>query len=254
MYDYTVLNLAVLIASGIAAGFINVLAGGGSLLTLPALMLAGLPADVANGTNRICVFTQSVAAVRDFHNQGRLDRGAILPVLAPTIAGSAIGALAASWIDRELLRPILLGTLLAMALLMVLKPAVVAPPEGTRPYRLSERKSAVLWLFAAGLYGGFIQAGVGFVLLTALAGVLRYDLVRANALKLVCTAIFGVVALGIFIYYDLVHWGPGLILAAATVVGARIGVHVAVRASQRALRLFLLAMVVVVTIAALLKG
>lgn len=253
-YSFTPLTFALLIGSGVIAGFINTLAGGGSFLTLPALMLLGMPADVANGTNRVGVLIQSLEGARGFDRHGALDRSAILAILVPTLTGSVVGALLAARLPVDILKPVLLGTMVAMALLMVLRPNVVAPPPGTPVRRLRETPSGFVWLFVAGLYGGFVQAGVGFVLITALAGILRYDLLRTNALKMVCTAAFSVMALAVFVWHDQVLWVPGLVLAAGTVLGVRLSVRFALNVSQQVLRWFLLVLVVAVCLAAWLAG
>jgi len=108
-------------------------------------------------------------------------------------------------------------------------------------------------LFFAGVYGGFVQAGVGFVLIAALAGGLRYDLVKTNALKMLCTAALTVAALAVFVWQGLVAWLPGIILACGSVVGAKIGVRMALKASQRGLKWFLFVMTLVASLFALLK-
>lgn len=249
-YEFSWLTFLLLSAAGVIAGFVNTLAGGGSFLTLPALMLLGMPADVANGTNRVGVLIQSLAGVKGFDRHGALAREALLPVLLPTVPGAVAGALVASWMPTALLKPVLLTTMIGMALLTVLRPSTVAPPAGTPARRLAETPAAALWLFGAGFYGGFIQAGVGFVLLAALAGVLRYDLVRANALKMACTALFSILALSVFATRDQVLWVPGLVLAVAQVVGVQASVRFALRVSQDTLRYFLLGAVVAVSIAA----
>lgn len=99
--EIDVVHLLVLILSGVAAGFINTLAGGGSLFTLPALMLLGMPADIANGTNRIGVFLQSVAGVWGYRRHGKLEQAALVPILVPSVLGALIGSLTASYIDRK---------------------------------------------------------------------------------------------------------------------------------------------------------
>ena len=235
--DIDALHLILLIVSGIAAGFVNTIAGGGSIFTLPALILLGMPADVANGTNRVGVLMQSLAAVRGFDRHNKLDRESVLPIVLPTIVGSLVGSSVASVIPAEVLKPILLGTMMAMTLLIVLKPSTI-PVTDEPIYNLQQRPSAVAWLFLAGLYGGFVQAGVGFILLTALAGVLRYDLLRANALKMMCT---------------LVMWIPGLIVGLGSIVGVQLSVKFAISAQQKTLKWILLGMAMLVCAAALLK-
>ena len=235
-YEFTWLTLSILVVSGVFAGFINTLAGGGSLLTLPALMLLGMPADIANATNRVGVLLQSAEGMRGFNRYGMLAREALVPILAPTVAGALAGSLIASYLPATVLEPVLLITLITMAVVIVVRPSMVAPPLGTPPLALRDAPSGYVWLFAAGVYGGFVQAGVGFVLLAALAGVLRYDLVRANALKVAATAIFAVVALVVFVARDQV-----------------LSVKFAITVPQQVLRWFLLVMVVVVCVAAWLR-
>ena len=242
-YELSLLMISLLLLTGVVSGFINTIAGGGSMLTLPALMMLGMPADVANATNRVGVLMQSLAGAKGFRDQGRLDSRAILPVLVPTGAGSLAGALLASYMPVSLLEPVLLGTMVTMALVMVLRPETVVPPEGSAPFALSERPLAGVGLFLAGLYGGFIQAGVGFILIAALAGGLRYDLVRTNALIAVCTAVFSGIALLIFALRGQVWWIPGAVLAIGSIVGALVSVRFAINVSQNTLKWMLFGMV-----------
>ena len=242
-FDITVFSVLLLAGAGYLAGFINTIAGGGSMLTLPAFMMLGLPADIANGTNRVGILLQSVAGTRGFYKAGRLEPDTIVPTLVPTLIGSLVGSLLASYLPVIWLKPALLGTMIAMAVLMLVQPSVVAPPPGTPVLALRERPMAWLGLFAAGLYGGFVQAGVGFILIAALAGGLRYDLVRTNALKMAITAVLTVVALVVFIVRDQVWWIPGLIMAAGTVVGAASSVKFAICVPQSVLKWTLFAMV-----------
>ena len=232
----------MLIFAGFFGGIVNTLAGGGSMLTLPALMLLGLPADIANGTNRVGILLQSAAAVKGFDSANKLDRKAVLPILVPTLLGAVVGAFLASILPNVYLKPLLLGVMVLMALLMVLKPeAIVA--ENVAPSRLKEVPLAWLGLFFTGLYGGFAQAGVGFLLIATLAGMLRYDLVRTNALKLVCTGTLSLVALVIFAISDQVNWIPGLVLAVGMVAGAMVSVRFAISVSQATLKWVMFIMV-----------
>ncbi len=242
-YELSLLAVSALLAAGLVGGFINTLAGGGSMLTLPALMMLGMPADLANATNRIGVLLQSVTGVRGFREAGRLDSGAVMPVLMPSLAGALVGALAASVLPVWLLKPTLLSCMVGMALVMLIFPTAVAPPRGTRARTLREQPLAGAGIFLAGLYGGFVQAGVGFILIAALAGGLRYDLVRTNALKLVCTGAFSLVALIVFAVQGQVLWIPGLILALGMVVGAMISVRFAITVPQSTLKWILFVMV-----------
>ncbi len=242
--EISIVSVLLLVGAGYLAGFINTIASGGSMLTLPAFMMLGLPADVANGTNRVGILLQSLAGARGFHKKGKLAPDTIIPTLIPTLLGSLLGSLLASYLPVSWLKPALLGTMLGMAVLMLVQPSIVAPPPGTPTYTLKERPLAWIGLFMAGAYGGFVQAGVGFILIAALAGGLRYDLVRTNALKMAITATLTMVALAVFVIRGQVLWIPGLLMAAGTVVGAVTSVQFAISVPQSVLKWVLFLMVV----------
>lgn len=243
----------LLFVLGLVAGVINTLAGGGSNLTIPALMVSGMPPDVANATNRVGVMMQSVAGLKGFHDKGKLPTHDLKAILIPTLLGGALGAAVASYAPVSVLKPALLFAMLAMAALMLVKPSVVMPEPGTPTRLVGSTPGAWTAIFAAGFYGGFVQAGVGFVLIAALAGTLRYDLVATNALKIICTFAFTAVALGLFIYNDQVAWVPGLLLAAGSTLGAMLAVRIAINVEPRTLKWFLFIMTLVAVAAALLK-
>ncbi len=244
---------ALLIVTGFVAGIINTLAGGGSNLTLPALMVMGMPADVANATNRVGVFLQNLVAMLGFRRHRKLPTGDLPGVVGPTLIGGVIGAVAAAYAPNAILKPLLLGTMLTLTVVMLVRPGVVSPPPGTVPYRVGERRSARWWLLVAGIYGGFVQAGVGFILITAIAGSLRYDLVRTNALKVVCLVGVTALALALFIYRGQVLWLPGLILASGTMLGAHVAVKMTINAKASTLKWFLFVMTLCGCVAALLN-
>ncbi|WP_067223810.1 sulfite exporter TauE/SafE family protein [Marinomonas gallaica] len=248
--DVNFFYAVLLVVTGFLAGIINTLAGGGSNLTIPALMVMGMPADIANATNRVGVILQGIVGVKGFHKAGKVEKADIVPVLIPTLLGGLLGALLASYAPESILKPLLLTTMISMTVVMLVRPSVIAAPEGTIPFKVSEKPSAWLALFVAGIYGGFVQAGVGFVLIAALAGTLRYDLVRTNALKMVCTIGFTALALAVFIWNDQVWWVPGLILASGTMVGSIIAVRFAIKAKAEHLKWFLFFMTVIGSIAA----
>lgn len=250
--EMTLVDIAILIITGLVAGVINTLAGGGSNLTLPALMVMGLPADIANATNRVGIFLQCIVGIFGFRKHKRLETGDLGPILWPTLVGGLVGALMASYAPEYLLKPLLLSVMVTMALIILIRPSIVIPPPGTTPNKIGESPHSWWLLLVAGFYGGFVQAGVGFILIAALAGSLRYDLVRANALKLVCSLAFTTVALAIFIMNDQVLWLPGLVLAVGTMGGAHIAVKFAITAKPSTLKWFLFIMTLCGSIAAMI--
>ncbi len=253
MDELSLAGFAGLAIAGIGAGILNSLAGGGGMLVLPALMLLGLPADVANGTYRLSVVTHSASGTYLFRRAGKLPSGAILPIIAPTLSGALAGALAVTQIPASLLKPILLGTMVIMAAYILLRPNDLMQ-SGEAPLPVRESPKGLAGLFFAGFYGGFVQAGVGVVLLGVLAGILRYDLVRANALKLVITLVYGVFVLGVFVWAGQVAWLPAAVLALAAIVGSQIGVRMAIKVNPIVIRRVVLGAVVATSIAAILKG
>ena len=250
--EITLVDIAILIITGLVAGVINTLAGGGSNLTLPALMVMGMPADIADATNRVGIFLQCIIGILGFRKHKKLDTSDLGPILWPTLIGGLVGALLASYAPISLLKPMLLGVMVTMTLIILIRPSIIIPPLGTIPNNVTDSARSWWMLLLAGFYGGFVQAGVGFILIAALAGSLRYDLVRANALKLVCSLGFTTVALAIFIMYDQVLWLPGLILAIGTMSGAHIAVKFAITASPNTLKWFLFIMTLCGSVAAMI--
>jgi hypothetical protein len=243
------LYLAV-IAAGFGCGFINTLAGSGSLITLPLLIFLGLPANVANGTNRVGILLQNLVSVGSFQQKQMLDlRGGLL-LTAPAVVGSVIGAQIAVNLDEELMRRTIGALMIVMLITMFVQPKKWR--EG-RPDALQQRPSLLqlLIFFAIGIYGGFIQAGVGLFLLAGLVLNVGYDLVRANAIKVLIIFCFTLFALGIFLLNGQVWWGVGLLLALGNALGGWIAARVAIQRGAAFVH-WLLIVVVVVSAAELL--
>jgi uncharacterized membrane protein YfcA len=237
------LTFLALAAAGFVASLINTLAGGGSFLTLPLLIFLGLPSAEANGTNRLGVVAQNLAAVWGFDRKGVMDWRVALRASLPATLASAVGAwLALELGDREF-RRILAFLMIAVTLWTLVAPAVSG--RGGSAALRAPRPRLAFWMFvAAGLYGGFVQAGVGFLILaaTTLAGL---DLVRGNAVKVVVILLVTAVALALFAWDGKVRWGEGLALAAGSVGGSLVGVRLAVIKGERWLQWFVTTAVVV---------
>ena len=220
------LGYPLLFAAGLAAGTLNVVAGGGSFLTLPVLIFLGLPPSVANGTNRVGIFLQNVGAVWSFRRHGLFDRTAILWAGAPATLGAALGAWLALAISDRAFQQVLAFLMVAISLWSLWSPA--KRNQGTEG-----AAAAPHWLvlgggfFVCGVYGGFVQAGVGYLVLavTTAAGL---DLVRGNAVKVTAILCLTALALGIFAWERRVDWLLGLVLAAGTILGGILGAHLTV--------------------------
>ena len=236
----------LLILAGIAAGFVNMLAGNGSLITLPALLAIGLPANVANATNRVGITLQNIVGTEGFYRQGRLDvRGALL-LSIPTVVGSILGARIAVNIDEALFRKVLAVAMLIMLVIMLVKPERwITGKVRVHSGRLSIVQ--VLVFFAIGVYGGFLQAGVGIFLLAGLVLGPGYDVVRANAVKVAIVLTLTIAALIVFQANAQVLWGPGLVMGIGSMIGAWLGTHFAVRKGTAWVRWFVIVVVLVST-------
>ena len=238
--------ILALIGTGLAAGFINTTAGGGSMLTLPLLMFLGLPANVANGTNRIAILLQNVIGVNTFRQKKVLDIKTDYKLAIPAVVGSIIGALFAVEINPELLKKVIAGLMVVMFLLVVLKPDIWVKERAGRSMAKPTVLQYVIFFFI-GLYGGFIQMGVGFFLLAGLVLGCGQDLVKANALKVFIVLIYTVFSLGIFVFHKQVDITAGLILAAGNMGGAWLGANFAVKGGAKYVRyVLILALVIVI--------
>ena len=231
---------------GFAAGFVNTIAGSGSLLTVPMLILFGLPANVANGTNRVGVTFQNVVAVATFMRHGAIDRTGVRRLLVPSVLGGIVGARLAVDLDEALLRTVIGALMIGLLVVMLVQPERWLAAPGAR-------RRAPLWIelpvfFAIGIYGGFIQIGVGIFLSAALVLCSGYDLVAANALKNVLVLAFTAAALVVFIVNHQVVWTLGLLVAAFQGAGAWLAVHLTMRRGASFVRV---AMIVIVAASAI---
>jgi uncharacterized membrane protein YfcA len=220
--------VVAVVGAGFLAGFINTLAGSGSAITMPLLVFLGLPATVANGTNRIGVLVQTGFSTSSFYKRGYLSGRDALPLLLPTILGGVLGAQIAVNLNERAMKLAIAGMLVLTFFLIILKPKrwLKGREEGARRVGWQEW----LFFFATGLYGGFIQAGVGIFLLAGLVMVIGHDLIRSNAIKALLVWAFNIFALVIFLYHGQVNWLLGLVLAVGNVAGAWAAVGLATKA------------------------
>jgi uncharacterized membrane protein YfcA len=229
----------ILVLAGILTGFINTLAGSGSLITLPLLMFIGLPANVANGTNRIGILLQSAVGAASFR-QGRVfEYHEGLWLALPATAGSLIGAIAAVNLSSKVMEAIIGGLLLFMFFMVLYKPEKwITEKAGTISGRPKFWQLVIF--FFIGLYGGFIQAGVGFILLAGLVLGAGVNLTKANALKVFIVFVYTLVAIVVFIMNRQVNYLAGFVLASGSMVGAYIATKFAIRSGPRIVRVILL--------------
>lgn len=237
------LALLALFGIGAVAGFFNVFAGGGSSITLPALIFLGLDSTLANGTNRVGIAMQNIAAVLSFKYEGRSEAGRSAMLAAWTLPGAIAGAAVALTISNALFHRIL-----GIVMIGVVASMFASPARGAaRPAR---ERSWLIYpaMFAIGFYGGFIQVGVGFALMAALFHLEHADLVHVNMHKVFIVGVYTLPALAVFAWSGNVDWLIGLVLGAGTSCGAWWGAHLAVRRGDKLVRLVLVAAIIVMAL------
>lgn len=233
----------VLVAAGFIAGIVNTIAGGGSFLTLPILMyVGGLDAKIANGTNRIAILMSSGSAVAVFHKHGYVDKKSALRMLIPALVGAPAGTLLAYYLSPAAFRGAFGVLFLIMAVFICVKPSTLISPTHV-PNR--SRTAESLFFFAIGVYVGFIQAGMGILLLLGISLFHARELVSANGVKNAIGFVVTLMALLMFIYLDQVMWLPGLIMAIGNVVGGIVGAKLAIKKGKGLVYAFLVVVMVV---------
>lgn len=229
----TLWEATFLVLGGFVAGVVNTMAGGGSALTVPLLILAGVPGTEANGSNRVGVLLSNAAALLSFRRSGVDGLEGAAPILVPTVIGSLVGSFGISQLADETFETVFGFLLIPIIVLTIFKPK---PAVGADPW---PRRVTVVVFFFIGLYGGAFQAGVGLVLLAALTRA-GYDLVRANSVKVLITMVVTVIALPVFILEGKVVWLPAIVLAAGFMAGGWAGAKLAVTGGERLVRVFMI--------------
>ncbi|MGC8865746.1 MAG: sulfite exporter TauE/SafE family protein [Bacteroidales bacterium] len=241
----SVFETILLFGGGVFAGFVNTLAGGGSFVTLSLMMLMGLDANVANGTNRVAIIFQSLVSSETFRAHQMLDlKKGKIPLIATTL-GSLMGAWVAVDLDKGVLEKVLALVMLAMLLFIFYKPSLWLKGNPVRYNKPSGIPEVALFL-AIGFYGGLIQAGIGYLLLAGMVLQMGFDLVKANALKVLITLVYSPVAFLVFIWHGQVSWMHALPLAAGAVAGAFFASRMAIRRGGGFIR-WVLAFMIIIT-------
>jgi uncharacterized membrane protein YfcA len=215
------LQLLLVVLVGVFAGTVNTIAGGGSLITLPALIFLGVPPTVANGTNRVGVMVQSFTAATSYHRKGMLDLRRALRMLVPIAVGTLVGAWASAQLSDELFKKVIGVAMLCVLGLMLAKPKRwLSDRPASPPGPLWARIPALVGI---GFYGGFLCAGVGVVTLITLVLLEGCDLLRGNAIKVTLVGCCTLLSLVVFVEQGLVAWDVALSLAAGSSLGGWLG-------------------------------
>ena len=220
-------EIIILIVAGLLVGFINTLAGGGSIISLSVLMMLGLPPSIANGTNRIAIAIQTLTATTSFKQQKVLETRKAIYLSIPAILGSIIGAWFAVDIREDIFEKAIGVVMLIMLVFILYKPQKYIYGRANISEQPLGWKVYVIFFFI-GVYGGFLHMGVGYFLLAGIVGCAGFDLVKANAIKVFVVLAYAPFTLVVFIWYNQVNWMYGLILAVGAVIGALVASRLAV--------------------------
>tara|TARA_R110001583_G_scaffold111032_2_gene260086 strand:- start:19070 stop:19822 length:753 start_codon:yes stop_codon:yes gene_type:complete len=242
-----IVEILVLVCVGFVAGCINTLAGGGSLLTLPILIFLGLPPNVANGTNRIAILFQNIFTTAGFKSKGIITFPFSIYLGTSALLGSIIGAQIAVDIKGETFNKILAIIMIIVVVYMIFQ------SKSKQQNRIEKTTGKHLWIsivlfFFVGVYGGFIQAGVGFIMLLILSSVSNLSLVKSNAIKVTVALIYTVSAVAVFAYNDKINWKVGLTLAIGNSVGGWLASRWSVKKGDGIIRKFLVVMILIIAI------
>lgn len=230
------LKWIILFGVGLFAGFINVMAGGGSTITMPMMIFLGLDAATANGTNRVALLIQNIAAISSFHKGKGYRFKTVLFYAVWTLPGAVIGALAAVRIENDLFEKIL-GVVIIGVMTTVLLPQ-------KKTLHNADDSANSTWLiypalFAIGFYGGFIQAGVGFLFMAALLHILKLDLIKVNMVKVFIIFVYTIPAIFIFAVSGHINVIYAAALAAGNASGAWWAAKLAIKKGENIIRLVL---------------
>ncbi len=242
----TLLEGLMLVSAGLFAGFLNTVAGGGSLITLPLLIFTGLPSAEANASNRVAIFFQNVFSVSGFRSKGV----SVFPFAFWVAASATVGAVIGSSIAVDI-RDELFNRILAIIMLVVIGVTVFKPKFATTANELLSRSKiwvSIIIFFFVGVYGGFIQAGVGFIMIAALTGVHGFGMAKTNSIKVFVALVYTSAALVVFILEDKIQWDYGLTLAVGNAIGGWIGSRWSVNKSDRLIKIILIVTVTALAI------
>lgn len=261
------LTLIILAAIGVVAGAVNTVAGAGSLLLLPALVFSGLPDDAANATNRVGILAQTAMAVWGFRRAGLTVGKSEAALSGVVMAGGVVGSVVATLLSAGSMRIAILVAMGTMLVLSLVPPrrreqtavgvpgatgadgpsgaaaassaADIAPAPGSASLRrpVEATPLVALGLALVGVYGGFLQAGVGILVLLFLTHASTADLVTANVLKSTATLGLTLVALVVFgLAGETIDPARGLALAVGSGLGGAIGARATVALGERFVR------------------
>jgi uncharacterized protein len=214
-------EVVVFVGAGLLSGFLNTLASSGSAVTLPVMIFMGLPATVANGTNRLPLLAGGLTALLTFQRAGVVDWRNGLVLSAPVLAGTIAGAALASVLDAKAIGWAVIVAVVAALVMLLGNPKRFLRDAAPGGPRVVLTTAAVF--VPIGLWAGFIVLDAGTYMLLGLVLVVGYDLIRANAIKSLFLVWISLASLLVFDVEGEMNWGVGLLLSVGSIVGSWVG-------------------------------
>ena len=231
-------DIIILLICGVIAGFINTVAGGGSLLTLPILIFMGLPSNIANGTNRIAIFMQNIFSISGYKSRGVSDFKYSSWLSVSALIGSIIGAKIAININEVMFNKILSLVIIIVVLTIIYnKKSFNINSENIS---IEKKIISVIIFFFIGIYGGFIHAGVGFLILSILSNYNGIQLSKANSIKVFVVFVYTFFALIVFIMENKINWILGINLGIGNSIGGWIASRWSYNKPDKIIKIFII--------------
>ena len=237
-------TVIALIVSGLLVGFINTLAGGGTIISMTLFMMLGLPPMTANGTNRIAIFLQNLVAVRNYAKNKVLDIRKSIKYAVPVAIGSIVGGNIVINLNDKIFSYFFIGIILFMTVMIILKPSIWLKEN---PEKMNNAFTVFQWiiLFAIGIYGGLIHVGIGYFLIAFIVMMRGYDLLKANAIKNLIVLVYVPFSIIPFILHSQIRYDYGLVHAIGNIIGAYIASNWAFRFGNKFIRYILIFLLIV---------
>lgn len=223
----------LLVFAAFGAGLIDAIAGGGGLITVPALLLGGLDPLSALGTNKLQSLFGSASATISYARRGHVKLGPLLPAAGLSFAGACLGALLATALPLDLLRRLLPFLLIAIAIYFAVKPGLT---DIDRERRISPRTFALFFVPLIGAYDGLFGPGTGSFFMLAFVSLAGYGVLKATAHTKLLNFASNVGGFAVFALVGTIHWKLGLAMGIAQFLGARVGAGVAMRFGASVIR------------------
>ncbi len=242
----TISLIIILILSGILVGFINTLSAGGTIVSIALYLAIGMPSQGANAVNRVGVLLQDAFGSALFLKQGLFKIKEVFPYALPVMLGALLGALVAVSISEKIFSFCLGIILLVMIIFLFIQEK--QNDKGERKLSLKQYMLFFPIFVGIGFYGGFVQAGTGFLLIAALSMILGYDMIKTAAAKLFIMFLYTVVAITVFFAkggVDMDYWLYGLIHSLGMIIGTWIADRYALKKGERLIRIVIIFVIII---------